>query len=144
MSEKLTFDLQPWENTPSTKTPISAENLNSRDELLKKIVNKSNEISELVDKKSQDIANLKQDVDNLKEGGADGEDGFSPVATVKETESGVIISIQDKNGTTTATVKNGAKGDTPVKGVDYFTTADKNEMVNLVINSLPIWTGGSY
>lgn len=35
----------------------------------------------------------------------------------------------------------GPKGDTPVKGVDYFTDADKTEMVNLVIDALPIYSG---
>ena len=38
----------------------------------------------------------------------------------------------------------GKDGYTPQKGIDYFTTSDKTEMVNLVLNALPIWTGGSY
>lgn len=38
----------------------------------------------------------------------------------------------------------GADGKTPVKGTDYYTTADKTEMVNLVLAALPTWTGGSY
>lgn len=53
----------------------------------------------------------------------DGEDGFSPIATVTQTAEGATISITDKNGTTTATVTNGKDGDdgyTPQKGVDYF------------------------
>ena len=40
--------------------------------------------------------------------------------------------------------KDGADGKTPVKGVDYYTEADKTEMVNAVIAALPTWTGGSY
>jgi hypothetical protein len=32
----------------------------------------------------------------------------------------------------------------PIKGMDYFTTQDKNEIVNDVINALPLWTGGTY
>lgn len=32
---------------------------------------------------------------------------------------------------------NGADGHTPAKGVDYFTEADKTELVNEVINALP-------
>ena len=42
---------------------------------------------------------------------------------------------------------NGAKGDpgyTPVKGTDYYTEADKTELVNQVISTLPTWNGGSY
>lgn len=31
----------------------------------------------------------------------------------------------------------GADGKTPVKGTDYYTEADKQEMVNLVLNALP-------
>ena len=36
-----------------------------------------------------------------------GEDGFSPIATVKQTDDGAVISITDKNGMTTATITNG-------------------------------------
>lgn len=39
---------------------------------------------------------------------------------------------------------NGADGYTPVKGTDYYTEADKAEMVDLVIAALPRWSGGSY
>ena len=41
----------------------------------------------------------------------------------------------------------GPKGDaghTPVKGTDYWTVADKQELVNSVLAALPTWTGGSY
>lgn len=38
----------------------------------------------------------------------------------------------------------GEKGDTPVKGEDYWTEADKAEIVSDVLASLPTWTGGSY
>ena len=34
--------------------------------------------------------------------------------------------------------------ETPVKGVDYYTEADKAEMVDLVLAALPEWNGGSY
>lgn len=43
--------------------------------------------------------------------GADGADGFSPSASVIQTLEGAIISITDKDGTTTANVSKGAKGD---------------------------------
>lgn len=42
--------------------------------------------------------------------GPAGQDGFSPIATVTQTEDGATISIQDVNGTTTAKVSNGAPG----------------------------------
>ena len=35
----------------------------------------------------------------------------------------------------------GAAGATPVKGTDYFTAADKTEMVNAVIAALPVYAG---
>lgn len=38
----------------------------------------------------------------------------------------------------------GDPGYTPVKGTDYYTAADKSEMVNMVLSALPTWTGGSY
>lgn len=38
----------------------------------------------------------------------------------------------------------GNKGDTPVKGTDYWTPADKQEIVNDILAALPTWTGGSY
>lgn len=40
--------------------------------------------------------------------------------------------------------KDGENGYTPVKGTDYYTEADKTEMVNRVLSALPTWTGGSY
>ena len=38
----------------------------------------------------------------------------------------------------------GLKGDTPVKGTDYWTPADKQEIVADTLAALPTWTGGSY
>lgn len=40
--------------------------------------------------------------------------------------------------------KDGADGYTPVKGTDYWTAADRAEMVNDVLAALPTWEGGSY
>lgn len=92
------------------------------------------------------------------EAGPAGSDGFSPIATVTQTETGATISIQDKSGTTTATITNGApgpqggKGDpgetgpqgeqgpagyTPQRGVDYWTAADQAQIVQDVLAALP-------
>ena len=38
----------------------------------------------------------------------------------------------------------GADGKTPVKGTDYWTAADKAEIVADTLAALPTWTGGSY
>lgn len=89
--------------------------------------------------------------------GIDGKDGTSVTVTnVQEsTEDGGSNVITFSDGKT-LTVKNGSKGNdgspgspgadgyTPVKGTDYYTAADKTEMVNDVIAALPTWTGGSY
>ena len=143
----------------------------------------------------ENVFTTRQEVEDMMRtyAGADGEDGFSPVATVTQTDSGAVISITDANGTTTATIVNGkdgadgAKGDTgatgpqgpqgekgdtgatgpqgpqgekgdagatgptgaagadghtPVKGTDYFTEADKTELVAQVKASLTTesWT----
>jgi hypothetical protein len=47
-----------------------------------------------------------------------GEDGYSPVATVKETTDGAVITITDKNGTTSATITNGTDGKDGTNGKD--------------------------
>jgi hypothetical protein len=49
--------------------------------------------------------------------GGSGEDGFSPIAKVTQTDTGAVISITDKNGTTSATVANGKDGQPGESGV---------------------------
>ena len=48
--------------------------------------------------------------------GANGADGFSPIATVTPTGTGATISITDLNGTTTASITNGADGKNGANG----------------------------
>lgn len=61
-----------------------------------------------------------------------GEDGYSPIATVEQTETGATISIQDKNGTTTAVVnhgedgKDGKDGKTPYIDEEGFVVCGEN------------------
>lgn len=38
----------------------------------------------------------------------------------------------------------GADGKNPIKGADYWTVADKQDIVNDVLAALPTWTGGNY
>ena len=84
--------------------------------------------------------------------GSAGKDGAS-VTITKVTESTAdggsnVVTFSDgktvtiKNGSKGSSGANGADGKTPVKGTDYFTTADKTEMVNAVISALPKYTGG--
>ena len=44
------------------------------------------------------------------EKGDAGADGFSPTVTVEQTETGATITVTDKNGTTSAEIKNGKDG----------------------------------
>ena len=56
-----------------------------------------------------------------------------------------VVTVTLTDGTTaTFNIKNGAKGDkgdTPKKGTDYFTDAEKNEMIQAVKALLPIYAG---
>ena len=76
----------------------------------------------------------------------EGTDGYSPSASVEQTDTGATITITDKSGTTTATVKNGKKGEKGDKGAtgetgpqgpagdDYvLTSADKTQIAEAVI-----------
>lgn len=52
------------------------------------------------------------------EQGPKGDDGYSPTASVEETETGATITITDINGTTTASVLNGVDGQDGSDGAD--------------------------
>lgn len=53
-----------------------------------------------------------------------------------------ILRVRDNDGNIVdiPAIK-GAKGDKPIKGVDYFTADDKQEIVDDVIASLPVYNG---
>jgi hypothetical protein len=51
--------------------------------------------------------------------GGSGEDCFSPIAKVTQTDDGAVITITDKNDTTEVFIANGRNGYTPQKGIDY-------------------------
>lgn len=55
--------------------------------------------------------------------------------------NGSDVGLKGDKGDTGAA---GADGYTPVKGTDYWTTADKAEIVADTLAALPTWTGGSY
>ena len=91
--------------------------------------------------------------------GEPGKDGHSPVVTATKSGKTTTISV---DGAAIATVEDGADGKpgaagatgpagapgkdghTPVKGTDYWTEADKQEIVNSVIAALPDGTEVSY
>ena len=56
-----------------------------------------------------------------------------------------VVRVKGSNGEWQyATTASGEKGDTPIRGVDYWTASDKQEIVNSVLQSLPKWTGGNF
>ena len=63
------------------------------------------------------------DLNQLK--GDTGSDGYSPTANVTQTATGATITITDKTGTTTATVKNGTDGTDGTDGIDGFSPSAK-------------------
>lgn len=85
---------------------------------------------------------------NLKgQTGASGNDGSSiTVSNVSESAADSGNNVVTFSDGKTVTIKNGSKGSagvagkTPVKGTDYYTTADKNEMVGLVKAAMPTLT----
>lgn len=110
----------------------------------------------------------KEQLDALK--GEQGEAGISPTVSLTPISTGTVITITDKNGTKTATIKNGADGApgaqgiqgvkgetgpqgetgpagpagyTPIRGTDYWTTEDKQTIIDEVLASLPIAEGVS-
>lgn len=85
------------------------------------------------------------------EKGEKGEQGIQGVQGEKgETGEQGIQGEKGEKGETGAkgdkgeTGEKGQDGKTPVKGVDYFTDADKQEIVQLVLNDLPSSEGVSY
>lgn len=84
---------------------------------------------------------------NLKgEKGDKGDNGVSPKLTIVNGYwyiNGVNTNqkAQGANGGDGKNGKDGVDGKTPVKGTDYFTEADKTEMVQSVISALPKYNG---
>ena len=71
------------------------------------------------------------------------EDGGTNVVTVTKTD-GTTSTFSIKNGSKGSTGQAGADGHTPIKGTDYWTEADKQEIINSVIAALPDGTEVSY
>ena len=83
--------------------------------------------------------------EKLENGEFNGADGFSPTAKVEETTDGAKITITDKNGTTTATVKNGKDGTGgTVEGAVLYTpqtlTANQQAQVRENIGALDYYS----
>ncbi len=73
-----------------------------------------------------------------------GTDGISPTVTVTETEDGATIETTDKNGSTSVNIKHGEPGErgltgqTPIRGTDYFTEEDIQNIKDALYADLPV------
>ena len=80
--------------------------------------------------------------------GKDGADGITPTIGANgnwyldDTDTGKPS--RGEKGEKGDTGAKGADGKAPVKGTDYWTAADKTEIVNDTLAALPTWAGGSY
>lgn len=63
---------------------------------------------------------------------------YSPTGAITGTKENPILNLAIPRG------EKGDDGKTPEVGVDYFTEADKAEMVQSVLDALPTWEGGAY
>ena len=77
--------------------------------------------------------------------GLKGADGITPtIGTNGNWYLGTTDTGKPSRGEKGDTGAAGADGYTPVKGTDYWTAADKAEIVADTLAALPTWTGGSY
>lgn len=86
--------------------------------------------------------------------GADGKDGANGITPTIGANGNWYLDTTDTGkpsrgekgdkGADGTNGKDGINGKTPVKGTDYWTEADKAEIVDDVLAALPTWTGGSY
>lgn len=74
----------------------------------------------------------------IQGGGGTGGGGFSPTIEIVPIEGGNRLVITDTNGTKSFDIMNGEDGYTPIKGVDYWTEADKEEIVDEVKGAIDI------
>lgn len=84
----------------------------------------------------QILARLEDIEQNGGGGGGTGTDGFSPSASVEQTDTGAVITITDKDGTTTATVTNGENGQPGDSGVFVKESEDEepDDSVNVMVD----------
>ena len=96
----------------------------------------------ITDAKGTTVANITNGIDgtNGKDGqdgedGINGEDGISPAATITQTETGAIVTITDRDGTTTATLTNGKDGAAGIDGKDGIGIPEGGTVGQVLIKS---------
>lgn len=92
--------------------------------------------------------NVKTALDELvpKSHGHDNKDTLDEISVSngKLQYNGSDVGLKGDKGADGANGKDGTNGKTPVKGTDYWTAADKAEIVTDTLAALPKWTGGNY
>lgn len=73
-----------------------------------------------------------------------GEPGTDAAVTNAGTSAAAVLNFVIPRGAKGDTGATGEAGHTPVKGVDYFTDAEKSEMIQAVLDALPAAEGVSY
>lgn len=76
--------------------------------------------------------------------GPAGADGVSPTVSTSKSGKVTTITFVDTTGTKTETINDGADGYTPVRGTDYWTAADQEQIVSDVLAALPNAQGVSF
>lgn len=127
----------------NTQLPNVANVKMALDELVPKSHTHDNK--DTLDKLSDSNGKLQYNGSDVGLKGADGADGITPTIGANgnwylDTTDTGKPSRGEKGDTGAA----GADGYTPVKGTDYWTAADKAEIVADTLAALPTWTGGSY
>lgn len=69
------------------------------------------------------------------ERGEKGDDGFSPIANVEQTETGCTVTVIDKNGTTTANLTNGTDGMDGISPVVNVTQTESGCIITITDSS---------
>lgn len=123
--QKLAENKSEWQ---FLMTQIEAESVNYSNAALPNISTVGGALDELVKKSGHTHAN-KDVLDKLSD------------LNGKLQYNGSDVGLKGDKGDTGA---KGADGKTPVKGTDYWTAADKAEIVADTLAALPTWTGGSY
>ena len=110
--------------------PITPSEIEQYQQILQNSLQQfQNQYNVLVEETEGDIQAIEDELQRkVDEGYFDGEDGFSPIAKVIQKSNGATIEIEDKNGKTTADVLNGQDGYSPIRGIDYWTEEDKQEV----------------
>lgn len=93
-------------------------------------------------------AGEKGDKGDPGETGPQGPQGEQGPAGISATHhwNGTVLTMTSESGTSSADLK-GAPGDpghTPVRGKEYWTASDQQQIVSDVLSALPTWTGGAY